>query len=143
MAGNFAWTGSPTAIPSPPTTVTNGSLGKWGLQDITALSNVSHLGYQVSFTLSADELGSADFYIADSINGTLVAGGQNEPATLTRIQPVQLNGFASTYVTPLMIINRPTSGIWPPHVQLVVAVATAGASISIVNSLFRVANWVS
>lgn len=142
MAGNFSWSGTPTAIPTPPTTIADGALGSWGLQDITALTDVSHIGYQVSFTLGASEIGAVDFYIRSSIDGVLVEGGQNEPASLTRIHPHPLNGNASTYVTPLMILNRPTSGIWPPHVQLVARVDSQGASITIVTSLYRTAQWV-
>lgn len=141
MAGGFVWNAAKT-LAGAPGVVTAGSIGTWTALDLTAdADDFSHVGFQVSFTAASAEIGTVDVRIAASINGTLRQGGQNEPATLTLLSPIGVNGNAAAYVSPMMFLNDAGAGVWHPNIELSIVNNLPTSSITVTNGIYRTASF--
>lgn len=137
----IVWNAAKALTGSAPTPIADGGLGAWSVPtDLSAdTDDFTQAGVQVEFSVSASTVGTVNWYIADSSDTGLLTGGQNEPATLTRIGDTSINGNALNYTTRIMNLNY-IGGVWPPNFILKCENQSGGgATVTIVSARYRTA----
>ena len=113
---------APKALGGLPAAITPGSAGKFTAVDLTAdADDVYWCAVQLEFTVSLSVTGSIDVKIAAKLGAaTGRQGGENEPNTLTLVEPIPINGNSVGYVSPLMVLNDLFGGASPTDFQVAV-----------------------